>query len=66
MITVTLRMLGSPRIKLLTATYSPLFREISLRMRKTLKALKSLENGVIDMIEKMTIKKSRRFQVDLK
>jgi len=66
MITVTLRILGSPRSKLLTATLSPSFLDISLRILKTLNALKSPETGDIDMIEKMTIKKSRRFHVDLR
>jgi hypothetical protein len=58
MIIVTFRMLGKPRIKDLTATCRPLFLDISLKILNTLNALKSLERGVIAIIEKTMMTKS--------
>ena len=63
MIIVTLKILGIPNIRALTAAYRPAFLLTRRKILKTLKAFRSLlEIGVTASIEKITIAKSSLFQ----
>lgn len=68
-ISVTLMMLGMAYARALTATFSPLFLEISLKGLMTLKILmilKELGSGVREIIEITIMMKSSIFQAFLK
>jgi hypothetical protein len=63
MIIVTLKILGIPYIRALTAAYRPEFLLTRRKILNTLKAFRSLlEIGVTAMIENITIAKSSLFQ----